>query len=242
AERNLARRNIFEVNPEQGVRPTVTVIDNDNDSTIKDILVQVKETHTGSLMFGIGVNSDAGLVGSVVLNERNFDLFRPPTSLADILEGRAFRGGGQEFRLEAVPGTQIQRYTVSFREPYLFDTPNALGLSGYYYERLYSEYTEKRTGMRVTVDRQLNPLWTASVGLRVENVNVSNFAFFPPPDFFKAAGNTLVVAPRIGVRRDSRDSYLRPTEGSIFQISYEHVFGDFTFPIVNVEGSKYWTV
>jgi outer membrane protein assembly complex protein YaeT len=241
AERNLARRNIFEVNQETGDHPTVTVLENE-DSEIKDILVQVKETHTGSLMFGIGVNSDAGLVGSVVLNERNFDLFRPPTSWADILEGRAFRGAGQEFRLEAVPGTQLQRYTVSFREPYLFDTKFALGLSGYYYDRIYTEYTERREGGRITIDRQLNALWTATVGLRVENVHVGSFPFYAPIDFIQAAGNNLVVAPRVGVRRDSRDSFLRPTEGSILQVSFEQVFGDFTFPLVNVEGSKYWTI
>src|SRR5262249_43322311 len=77
AERNLARLNIFEANAESGVRPTVTVINPDDDSEFKDILVQVQETRTGSLMFGVGVNSDAGLTGSVVLNERNFDITRP---------------------------------------------------------------------------------------------------------------------------------------------------------------------
>jgi RNA polymerase sigma factor (sigma-70 family) len=38
----------------------------------------MEEQRTGSLLFGAGVNSDAGLVGSIVLNERNFDLLRPP--------------------------------------------------------------------------------------------------------------------------------------------------------------------
>ena len=56
-------------------------------------------------MFGLGVNSDAGLTGSIVLNERNFDFERVPESFDDLLSGHAFRGGGQEFRLEAVPGT-----------------------------------------------------------------------------------------------------------------------------------------
>jgi outer membrane protein assembly complex protein YaeT len=242
AEKNLARRNIFEMNGETGVRPTVTVIDPDSDSPLKDIRVDVQETHTGSLLFGVGVNSDAGLVGSIVLNERNFDLFRPPTSMADILEGRAFRGAGQEFRVEAVPGTQLQRYTVSFREPYLFDTNYALGVSGYYYDRIYNEYTERRTGTRITIDRQLNPCWALSTGVRVENVNVSGFSIFAPPDFFKASGDNFLVAPRIGVRRDDRDSYLRPTEGSLVEASYEQVLGDYTFPIFNVEASKYWTL
>ncbi len=242
AERNLAKRNIFETNPETGVRPTVTVLDNDTDSEVKDILVNVKETHTGSLMFGIGVNSDAGLVGSIVLNERNFDPFRVPTSFADILEGRAFRGGGDEFRVEAVPGTQLQRYTVSFRDPYLFDSPYALGLSGYYFERAYNEYTEKRLGSRVTIDRVLNPIWTASAGFRVEDVRLSDISIFAPPEIANYAGDHFLFAPRIGIRRDTRDSYLRPTEGSVVEASFEEGLGDYTFPIFNLVGSKYWTV
>jgi RNA polymerase sigma factor (sigma-70 family) len=44
----------------------------------KDSRVDVPEQPTGSLLLGRGVNSDAGLVGSIVLNERNFDLRRPP--------------------------------------------------------------------------------------------------------------------------------------------------------------------
>jgi hypothetical protein len=36
-----------------------------------------EEQQTGSLLFGAGVNSDAGLAGSIVLNEGNFDLLRP---------------------------------------------------------------------------------------------------------------------------------------------------------------------
>ena len=50
-----------------------------------------------SLLFGVGVNSDAGLTGSVVVNERNFDICNPPTSWEDIWEGRAWRGAGQGF-------------------------------------------------------------------------------------------------------------------------------------------------
>src|SRR5262249_53427228 len=211
------------------------------DSEFKAVLVQVKETHTGSLMFGVGVNSDAGLVGSVVLNERNFDIFRPPTSLADILEGRAFRGAGQEFRLEAVPGTQLQRYTASFREPFLFDSTSRLGLSGYYYDRVYNEYTERRAGGRITVGHQLDKYWSITGGVRLEEVSVNDVSIFAPIDFQVARGNHFIAAPRIGVTRDSRDSYLRPTEGSLIEASFEQVLGSYTFPIVDLEASKFFT-
>src|SRR5207248_4966214 len=124
------------------------------DSDLKDVLINVEEDNTGSLLFGLGVNSDTGLTGSIVLNERNFDLFRPPTSFEDLLTGNAFRGGGQEFRAEAVPGTQLQRYTVSWREPFLFDSPYSLGVSGYYYDRIFNEYRESRLGTRLTIGRK----------------------------------------------------------------------------------------
>jgi outer membrane protein assembly complex protein YaeT len=242
AERNLARRNIFEMNQETGVHPTVEVLPNPNDSEFKDILVRVQETHTGSLLFGVGVNSDAGLVGSIVLNERNFDIFRPPTSMADILEGRAFRGAGQEFRIEAVPGSSLQRYTISFREPHLLDSDYALLLSGYYFERQYNEYQERRLGGRVGIDRQLNPFWSVSTGFRVEDVDVADVPFFAPPQVADFQGQHFLFAPRIAIRRDDRDSFLRPTQGSMIEASFEEGLGDFTFPMFNLVGSKYWTL
>src|SRR5262249_52138710 len=49
SERNLARLQIFENNPETGVRPTVTVLDPDSDNPFKDLLVTVQEQPTGSL-------------------------------------------------------------------------------------------------------------------------------------------------------------------------------------------------
>jgi len=155
AEVNLARLNIFEINAEQGIRPTVTILDPEGDSDTKDILVSVQEARTGSLLFGVGVNSDAGLTGSIVLNERNFDIMRPPTSWDDLLSGRAWRGAGQELRIEAVPGTQLQRYTATFREPSLFDSLYSLTTSGYFYDRIYNEDVEQRLGTRITIGRQL---------------------------------------------------------------------------------------
>ncbi len=239
-ENNLARLGIFENNPETGSRPTITVIE-DTDSVFKDVLINVKETQTGSLMFGAGINSDAGLIGSVVINEKNFDLWKFPTSWNDIWEGRAFRGAGQEFRVEAQPGTQLQRYTVSWREPFLFDRPYSFGVSGYYYDRAYNEYTENRYGGRFTLGHQFTRNWSATAALRIEDVTVSNVTLGAPPAYTDAIGSHFLVAPRIGATYDTRDSFMRPTEGGLLDMSYEQVLGDYTFPIFNVEGSRYFT-
>ncbi len=241
AERNLAKLQIFEVAPEKGIRPTVSIIDRNDTNEWKDILVSVNEMPTGSLMFGVGVNSDAGLTGSIALNERNFDITNWPTSLDELLSGQAFRGAGQEFRAEAVPGTQLQRYMVSWREPYFLDSQYSLGVSGYYFNRAYNEYTESRLGTRVTVGRRLNQLWSTSGTLRLEEVGVHDVPSWEPEDFQEARGDHFLASTRFALTRDSRDSFLRPTSGSMVEGSFEQFFGDYTFPQLNLEANKYWT-
>ncbi len=241
AEKNLAKLNIFKTDGETGVHPSLSVLDENSEKEYKDILVQVQETQTGSLMFGAGFNSDSGIVGSIVLNERNFDLFRPPTSMADIWEGKAFRGAGQELRIEAVPGTQLQRYSATIREPFLFDQPYSLTVGAYYNQRLYNEDTETREGGRVSIGHMLNREWTVTSGLRIENVNISNLQTWDPVDYTSVQGNNFVVGPNVGVTWDTRDSFLRPTEGGLASASFEQVFGSFTFPIVNLQASRYFT-
>lgn len=242
SERNLARLNIFKMDPAQGIAPTVTVLDPESDSEFKDILVQVEEDRTGSLLVGMGINSDAGATASIVLNERNFDIFGFPRSWEDIWANRAFRGAGQEFRAEIVPGTLVNRFVVSFREPFLFDTPNSLGLSGYYYTRIFNEYNERRGGGRITLGRRLNNKWTASVGFRAEDVEVTDFPFWAPQVYQEARGHNTVLAPRVALTRDTRDSFLRPTEGNFLEIGLEYGFGDFTFPVFTIEDSQFFTL
>ena len=242
AERNLSRLNIFEANPEAGIRPTVTVLDPDSDSEFKNILVQVQETRTGAVMLGMGVNSNAGLQGSFVINERNFDITRWPGSVDDLFSGRAFRGAGQELRLEAVPGTQLQRYSATFREPFLFDSPYSLTASGYYFTRIYNEYNETRPGFRLSLGRKFNQYWSATASLRVEDVRVDGIPNGAPASITDAQGDNFLVGLRAGVQRDTRDSYLRATEGNLIDVSYEQVFGDYTFPLVNAEFNQYFTV
>src|SRR5262249_29507594 len=149
---------------------------------------------------------------------------------------------GQELRLEAVPGTQLQRYSATFREPFLFDSPYSLTVGGYYFTRRFDEYDESRLGSRITIGRRLNQYWSASVGVRVEDVGIHNISPFAPQDIQSVQGDNFLTALRAGVTRDTRDSFLRPTEGSLIDISYDQFLGDFTFPQFNVEANKYFTI
>ena len=44
-----------------------------------------------------------------------------------------------------------------------------------------------------------------------------------------------------GITRDTRDSYVYPTTGSVFDAGFEQVFGDYMFPIGTVEYSKFFS-
>jgi outer membrane protein insertion porin family len=241
SEANLTRLGIFN-DQQSGAHPTVEVIDREGDQRFKDILVSVQEQRTGSLMFGVGVNSDAGLTGSIVLNERNFDITRFPTSWEDLWSGRAFRGNAEELRIEAVPGTQLQRYSISWRNPAVFDSNYFLTLGAYYFTRNYDQYDETRLGTRIGVGRRFGDHWSASLTTRVENIGVHNVPFFDPIDYQEVVGNNFLVAPKISVAYDTRNSYLRPTKGEMVELSYEQAFGAFTFPTFTVNANKYWTM
>jgi len=68
----------------------------------------------------VAVNSDAGLTGQILLDEQNFDWTRYPTSWDDVTKRQGISRDGERFRLEAMPGTQVQRYVISFQQPYLW--------------------------------------------------------------------------------------------------------------------------
>jgi outer membrane protein insertion porin family len=237
ARLNLMRRGVFD--PENP--PTIEVIPNEFDSVYKDIRIRVNETRTGQFLIGAGINSNSGINGNIVLNERNFDILRPPTSWEDVLNGRAFRGGGQELRIEAMPGNIFQRYAITWREPYLFDSQFGLTNSAYYFNRAFAEYHEDRYGGRFTIDRRLDPIWRASFTTRVEGVNLKNIPFWATPAITDDAGSHFLLGLRAGLTRDTRDSFIFPTTGSVFEAGYEQVLGDYTFPIGTAEYTQFFS-
>ncbi len=237
ARMRLARLGIFDGEEP----PAVDVIENEFDSEFKDLRVKVKETRTGQFMVGAGVNSNSGLNGSIVINERNFDITRFPTSWDDFRYGRAFRGAGQEFRVEAVPGTEFQRYSATFREPYLFDSRFGFTNSAYFFTRQYNEYSESRVGMRTTVDRRLDPIWKANLSNRIEKVGVKDVLNFAPQSIREDAGDSFINGIRAGLTRDTRDSYVYPTRGNVLDVGVEQVLGDYTFPIGTAEVTQFFS-
>lgn len=207
-----------------------------------DINASVTETQTGRIMFGVGVNSNAGLIGNIVLDEQNFDITRWPTSWSDW--PNAFRGNGQRFRLEAAPGTQVSRYVISFQEPYLNDWPISFSTSASYYQRFFRDWYEERTSGRFGLGYQIpyRPDISINTGLRLESVEISRPRIPTPPELTEVLGQNTVVGLKVGIAHDTRDSPFLPTEGFFTNTEFEQVFGSFTYPRFTVEASRYFTL
>lgn len=206
-----------------------------------DLVPNATETQTGRISFGVGVNSNAGFLGNAVVDESNFDITRVPTSFRDILNGTAFRGGGQQFRLEAVPGTQVSRYAVSWRDPFFLDTNNSLAVSGFYFTRLYRSWSETRAGGSVRLGRQFDNYTSGAVALRLEDVELFSPPHNPPALLTKSLGHSLLSTVRFNLIHDTRDSAFLPTEGHYLEGGYEQAFGQFTYPHFDAIARQYFT-
>jgi outer membrane protein insertion porin family len=207
-----------------------------------DIVANVSEAPTGRLMFGFGASSYGGLSGTAILHESNFDIWAIPRSWAELTSGRAFRGAGQEFRVSLTPGTLYQSYVVSFRDPYLFDLPLGLGLSGYENSRFYPDYSERRTGARGSIGYQFGPQIYADTAVRVEDVDVHGFKYPAPADMLAAAGHTTLATIRPSIRFDNRNNPFSPTSGSYLEAAFEQGTGTFTYSKFTIEGKQHWTL
>jgi outer membrane protein insertion porin family len=211
-----------------------------------------EETQTGRLMFGVGVNSEAGLVGQIVLDEQNFDWTRWPTGWEDIRNGTAWRGAGEHFRVELVPGTQVQRYMVSFQEPYLGmpdgtpilldGRPVGLGLNGFYYERIYPEWREQRAGGGISFSYQFTHDLSGSIGFRGQNVKILNPEFTTVPDLNAVLGHNALYSFSVGLAHDTRDNAFLATEGHLLRASFEETVGTFSYPRWELSGQQFFRI
>ncbi len=209
-----------------------------------DFDVFVEEARTGRFMFGVGVNSDLGVTGQIVIDERNFDWRRFPTSWEDFVNGTAWRGGGQGFRMEAMPGSQVQRYLISHNTPYLYlpgmAEPFSLGLSGFFYDRRFFDWDEQRLGGRVSLGYRVTHDLSLTSSLRMENVNIHDPRVIGVPELDEVLGDNELYGARFTLTHDTRDTAFAATEGHLIELSYEQIFGTFDYPRADLDYRQYF--
>ena len=194
-----------------------------------DLDIYVSETETGSINFGGAFNSDNGIVGQFRIDERNFDITRLPTSFRDLIGGTAFRGGGQQFSLELIPGQNLERYSVSLTEPYLFGTDYSLSVSGYLFDRQFFDWDEQRLGGRISLGRRLTPDLSISAGFRGESVEISDPRVDTSPTLNDTLGATNLFLFNLGLIRDTRDSQLAATKGTFLSVTLSQAVGEINY-------------
>ena len=198
----------------------------------------LQETQTGSLQASLAVSSDAGLFGRFIYEELNFDALNVPKGCRFSDWRNAFRGKGQRFRIEAVPGMQFQRYSASWETPYLFDLDYSLGVSGFYYQRYYDEWNEDRAGGSLSFGK----LWTQDISTRLslggQRVNIR--PKYPIDELIEQAGKHPMYNIGLTAIYNTRDSEYMPTEGHFISTGVEQVLGDYQFLRGNVDLRKYF--
>jgi outer membrane protein insertion porin family len=209
-----------------------------------DFDVYVEETRTGRFMFGMGVNSNLGVTGQITVDERNFDWRRFPTSFQDVINGTAWRGAGQGFRLEAMPGSRVQRYLASFTQPYLylpgFADPFSLNLSGYFYDRRYFDWDEQRLGGRLALGYRVTHDLSLTTAIRAENVNIHDPRIFVEPQLNEVLGDSGLFSGGLTLTHDTRDTAFAATEGHLVELSFQQAFGSFDYPRAEMDYRQYF--
>ncbi len=204
-----------------------------------DGTIVVQETRTGQLMMSVAVSSDSGLMGRFIIEEQNFDILNFPKGWRLNDWKNAFRGKGQRFRIEAMPGTEVQRYSASWDTPYLFDLDYSFGVNGFYYERYYDEWYEDRVGGGLSFGKLWTPDFSTRLSLGGQQVNVYR-PIMMSQDLYDALGTHPMYTVGLEASHNTRDSEYMPTEGHLLSVSVEQVLGDYQFVRGGYDFRKYF--
>ncbi|MCB9876376.1 MAG: outer membrane protein assembly factor [Planctomycetes bacterium] len=200
-----------------------------------DLGLDVEDGPTGELRWGVGISSGIGAQGQISFNKRNFDLAATPssanpiTAIGEILDQKAFHGGGQDLKMLLAPGTRYSQFAVTFIEPDLFRQyfeTYQLNVSGQrQIRRLRVGYTSDVIGGEVGLSRYLTEHFNVGVALRHETVKVDSLALDATQLAFDAQGTNELRSTRLSMRYRDYDDYMRPTSGLDASLNFEMIGG-----------------
>jgi outer membrane protein insertion porin family len=224
---------------------TITPIGDEPDG--RDVLVEVQETQTIFFLVGAGLTSNSGILGNISYEQRNFDITNIPSSMDELFSRKAFRGGGQYFRILLEPGTEQTRARITFEEPYLFDQPYGFRSDLYYSTRQREHWDETHAGAALTLSHRFTNEVSGSITGRGEDVFIHAIddPFHRAPEIIAAKGHSTLTSMAIGVRYDTTDNHVMPTKGMVMSGNYEYVGalgGDYDYHKFTLGFNYYQTV
>jgi outer membrane protein assembly complex protein YaeT len=213
----------------------------------RDLLVEVQEARTATLTFGAGINSNGGVGGNITYTQRNFDITNWPRSLADLRSDRSLVGAGQTLRLSFEPGTTATNASIRFVEPWILDQPYSFTLDAYLRTRRREVYDDNRIGGRVALGHRFTDVWSGSVAVRGENIQIDNIHDEPVRAFeiLEEDGSHNLTSLALTLRRDTTTGGALPSKGNSLQGTWESVGalgGDYTFQKFTISADQYYTL
>ncbi len=204
---------------------------------------EVYEGRTGRMMLSAGINSDAGLMGSFIIDEQNFDWRRWPRSWEDIRSGRSF---------SAVPAndsawrpSQAPRSSGiwSASRNHSYSTPTSVSASvatitiGSMPNGTRTDWVvELPSGYQFTHDL------SGTFAIRAAQIKVYDPGAPPGlvPELDEVLGSNSLGGLRGNPLARYGDSAFLPTEGHFYEISFEQVVGSFDYPRGELELRHYF--
>jgi outer membrane protein insertion porin family len=235
-ELRLKHAGLFD---QRGVKVTLQPENTAEDPGYRDVLVQVQETNTGKFAVGASVGSDSGVVGQISVTQSNFDVTDFPDSFGELLRGEAFRGGGQTFTIQLLPGTRTNVISMGLSDPALFESNYSGSANVFYRTRDWITYTEQRYGGQFSIGEHFGSRWSATIPIRIEDVSLHALDADDPTDYFKVQDPHLVSGFGIQFSRSSVDNVTFPTKGNRIQFGLDQFVGDFNYNILHADYATY---
>lgn len=209
-----------------------------------EVEISVVETSTGTFGIGAGYSEADGLIGMVMLGDRNF------------------RGTGEKINIRwEFGGADNKNYEFSYYRPWLDSHATAFGFTAYDLTHEYEEldddgnkkdyYERKRKGIELTLSRPASDFITDAVTFKfrkdsyVKPVSGDTTHFYDNnPEAKKDAFGTthsIILARTL----DTRDNIYNPSRGNYAQLSGEFaglMGGDFDFNKYILEGRTYYPI
>jgi outer membrane protein insertion porin family len=195
--RQLSVLNYF--NPEK-IKPDTRFVDDKN----VDVIFEVEEKSSDTFNASVGYSGAFGATGALGLTFNNFDITQP-------LSG----GGGQvlNFDWQFGEGSRYRTFSVSFREPWVYDTPMSFGVSLYDTRQDYY-YSISQQGGSISLGRRLkfpDDYFSINWTFRFQRLQVfeSSTSYY-----YGNPGTTSQFSLSQVIARNSVNSPLFPTQGS----------------------------
>ncbi len=172
-----------------------------------NLKVEVKERATGTFSIGAGYSSVENLMLMGEISQRNF------------------LGKGQTLSFKGIFGSETNRYSLNFVEPYFRDTRLSLGIEMYNWEREYDDYTKESMGGALRFGYPLNDDLSAFIKLRMDNTDMSDVSDNASTIIKDSLDIHSTRSVGTGLIYDTRDDYYNPAHGWNNRVSIEYAGG-----------------